>query len=131
MEKKITVSRKKAKILTVTVKATTPLRPSTTASSPDRSPQTRKRHKASRENSASKKSQKFGELPPPSSTTNNITSNTLEEIQEITPSEIAFCVKFVHLPFPVCSGLRTISRSSRRIFRRDNAFERAVSAIYC
>ena len=65
----------------------------TTASSPDRSPQTRKGHKASRENSASKKSQKFGELPPPSSTTNNITSNTLEEIQEITPSEIAFCVK--------------------------------------
>ena len=61
----------------------------TTASPPDRSPQTRKGHKASRENSASKKSQ----LPPPSSTSNNITSNTLEEIQEITPSEIAFCVK--------------------------------------
>ena len=35
----------------------------TTASSPDRSPQARKGHKASRENSASKKSQKFGELP--------------------------------------------------------------------
>ena len=62
----------------------------TTVSSPDRSPQTRKGHKASRENSASKKSLKFGELPPPSSTTNNITSNTLEEIQEITPGEIAF-----------------------------------------
>ena len=65
----------------------------TTVSSPDGSPQTRKGHKASRENSASNKSQTFGDLPPPRSTTNNITSNTLEEIQEITPSEIAFCVK--------------------------------------
>ena len=67
----------------------------TTVSSPDRSPQTRKGHKTSRENSASNKSQTFGDLhvPPPSSTTNNITSNTLEEIQEITPSEIALCVK--------------------------------------
>ena len=29
-----------------------------------------------------------------------------------------------------CSGLRTISRSSRRIFRRDNAFDRAFSTIF-
>ena len=47
----------------------------TTVWSPDRSPQTRKGHKASRENLASKKSLKFGEFPPLSSTTNNITSN--------------------------------------------------------
>ena len=63
----------------------------TTISSPDQSPQTRKGHKASRESSASKKSLKFGKLPPPELTTDNmITSNTLEEFQEITPSEIAF-----------------------------------------
>ena len=71
----------------------------TTVSLSDRSPQTRKGHKASIENSASKKSLKFGELPPPSSTMNNITSNVLEEIQEITPSEIAFCVKWVWLTY--------------------------------
>jgi len=35
-------------------------------------------------------SPKFHSLPPPSSTTNNITSNTPEEVQEITPSVIAF-----------------------------------------
>ena len=35
-------------------------------------------------------SPKFSDLPPSSSTTNNITSNTPEEVQEITPSEIAF-----------------------------------------
>ena len=29
-----------------------------------------------------------------------------------------------------CSGLRTISRSSRRIFRRDNAFDRTFSTIF-
>ena len=77
----------------------------TTASSPDRSPQTRKGHKASRENSASKKSQKFGELPPPSSTTNNITSNTLEEIQEITPSEMSLLCKICTFAVP-CSVFR-------------------------
>ena len=39
---------------------------------------------------AQHQSPKFRDLPPPSSTTNNIISNAPEEVQEITPSEIAF-----------------------------------------
>jgi len=47
----------------------------------------KERRKTSRESSASKKSLKFSDIPPPSLTANNIPSITPEEI---TPSEIAF-----------------------------------------
>ena len=39
---------------------------------------------------AQHQSPKFRDLPPPSSTTDNIISNMLEEVQEIIPREIAF-----------------------------------------
>lgn len=48
-----------------------------------------KGHKTSRKSSASKKLLKSSDLHPPSSTMSNITLNMPEEVQEVTPSEIA------------------------------------------